>query len=322
MRIGIWARTPFPILYKPLILVISLAFFLISCVSAPRVPAPAEEQNIELSILPAGARVYLWADVERSRPFLETLFSFYVSAGDFSEILDNTYSATAAIFSAEQVQNQGHRFFLAAIGSYPRFRANIALFFNRGWKRQKSLTGSSFWRSDRDNISLALGSNIALVSDLDPYQHFSPEIPSPGFLEFKSGFGLAGWVNNPSDSINTFLTSLGIPLSVPAEEFFFGAGRDLTQGAELWELVFRVRTPSEPQARALLTLFSMARHFVTRGPQAVVGENDLSLSPQDAAMLLFANNPELEGDSLTFRLPPLSAAGIALLFEMFSVYSS
>jgi len=291
-----------------------LLFIFASCASAPRVSFQQQE-NRELSVLPAGARVYLWADAVQGRPLLDAFASVYLAGEGISDILDSTQSAAVAIFPD---QNQGRRFFLAASGSYPRAMASFSLFFNRGWRRQRSVTGSSYWFSRNDNIALALGSNLALVSDVDPYENFTFEIPPEGFTEFNRGYALAGWLNDPSDSINTFISNLGIPLQVPAEDLFFGA---VSSEAD-WELVFRIRTPSPTHARSLITLFSMARLFILSGPQIPLPADDLAMGPQEAARLLLANTPEQDGDALTLRIGPLSESMIALLFTLFSVYSN
>jgi hypothetical protein len=267
----------------------------------------------------------------QGRTLLDAFSSVFIEGEGVSDILDSTSSAAVAIFPAE---SQGRRFFLAASGSYPRFMANFSLIFSRGWRRQRSVTGNSYWHSANENIALALGSNLALVSDTDPYDNFAFETPPSGFAEFNRGYALAGWVNDSSDSINAFLSSMGIPLQVPAEDFFFGALNSPAnfsspnpdspdQGPVTdWELVFRIGTSSTAQARSLLTLFSMARLFVMRGPQAAFPEDPFSMNPQDVASLLFANTPEQDGNALLLRIGPLDEGRIALLFSMFSVYSS
>ena len=301
-----------------------LAALFASCASAPRVSFAPEQENPELSILPAGARVYLWVDAVNGRPLINALSSVYFSGDDLSDVLDNTYYAAAALSTD---QSQGRRFFLAASGRYPRFMANFSLMFSKGWKRQRSVTGGSFWYSANNNIALALGSNLALVSDVDPYEDFSYETVPAGFAEFMRGSALAGWVNGSSEFINNFLSSMGIPLQVPAEDFFFSAvssqdSDPQNQGRTTdWDLALRIRTSSPAQARSLVTLFSMARLFVMRGPQSA-SEEDNSMSPLEAARLLFANSPQLDGDAIVLRVGPLEETRIALLFSMFSVYSN
>ena len=305
-----------------------LIVFFISCASAPRASFLGEETGQEISQLPAGARVYLWADTVQARPLLDILSFDGISGKDVAPVLDSTTSATAAIFP----DGASRRFFLMALGTYPRIRANISMTFSKGWQKQKSIDGSSFWYSEENDIAVALGPKLALVSNTDPFEDFEVEVPPRGFIEFSRSMALAAWMNDPSTSINNFMDSMGIPLQVPAEDFFFGVEKKPQAQVSLsnvsthndspaaWELVFRIRTSSDTQARSLLTLFSLARLFALRGINA--NESTYPLSPQGAAALLFANMPEQDGESLILRTGPLHEAGIALLFDMFLLYSN
>ena len=324
---------------KNISLIFSLFFFLgvifVSCASAPKVSLPEGVEDMagerELYMLPAGGRAYIWIDTVKARPFLDAFSIGGISDKHMARILDSTESAVAAVFPEEHER----RFFLAATGSFPVFTANLSLTFNRNWKRQKSRDGSKYWYSQNDGIALALGSNLALVSNTDPYTTFTSETPPSGFVEFRRGLPLAGWMPNPSETINNVIISMGVPVQIPAEDFFFGASRlstkldstgELTDvnpaDTELWEPVFKIRTPSASHARSLLALFSVARMFIQRG---LIGQNaewDAPfLRPQEAAALLFANIPEQDEDFLILRTVSLKAATIALLFRMFSIYS-
>jgi hypothetical protein len=319
--------------------ILFLGLVFISCATAPKVPLPKDVEGMadamaespELYMLPAGGRAYIWIDTVEARPFLDVLSIGGLSDKDMARILDSTETAVAAVFP------EGHdrRFFLAATGSFPVFAANISMTFNKNWKRQKSADGSKYWFSRSDGIALALGSKLALVSNIDPFANFTSEIPPPGFAEFRRDFALAGWMPDPSGTVGKVIASMGVPLQIPAEDFFFGASRlspnlastDEDQpGAnpldtELWAPVFKIRTPSASQARSLLALFSVARLFVQRGLIGQGAGGSSSMSPQEAAALLFANTPEQEEDFLIIRTASLEAARIALLFRMFSIYS-
>ena len=92
----------------------------------------------DFSVLPAGANVYLWADVERSRPLLDTLSFAGMKGRDASQILDRTETVMAALYPAGSPQ----RYFLAARGDFPKFGAGASLSFSRDWKKTKSETGN------------------------------------------------------------------------------------------------------------------------------------------------------------------------------------
>ena len=292
--------------------------FLASCATAPRASLSRGHADYELSQLPAGARAYIWADVERGRPLLETISFIDLSGRNMTQILDRTGTAAAAIFP----EGQDRRFFVAASGNYPGLSANFSLTVNSAWKKQRSVTGNSYWYSQADNIALALGSNLALVSDTDPFEEFRKVNIPRGFSEFRRGMVLAGWLPNPSRQVNNVLATFAIPIHIPAEDFFFGVAR-VPADSDPWELVFRIRTASTEQAVALLSLFSMARFFVQRAvvQQGAASAGAFPISPQEIAAMLFAKAPEQNEEFLTLRTGPLDEDRIALLFVMFSLYS-
>ena len=299
-------------------IVFSLFFVLLaSCASSPRVSSPVDETG--LSLLPAGARVYLWADTVKARPLLDVLSFQGINGKDAAQVLDKTKSAAVAFFTdGRDGDKTGNRqFYIAAMGNYPQFSASLSFAFSKNWKKQSSSSGGSYWYSAKDKVALTMGNNLALVSDTDPLAAFSAAAAPGGFAEFNRGFALAGWMNDSAESINVFLASMGIPLQLPAEDFFFGAKNQ----AELWDLVFKIRTPSAAQARSLLALFSITRLFILRSnPQG--GSDGEPMSPQQAAALLFANTPELDEAYLTLRMDSLETDKIALLFNMFTIYSN
>jgi hypothetical protein len=300
------------------------AFLLVSCATAPKAPFSMQEEGAELSLLPPGGSVYIWADTVSGRPLLDALSFEGRSGKDAAAILDSAKSAAAVVFPSDGEPDR-RSFYLAASGDFPRVKANFSFVFSRDWKKQKSSAGS-YWHSSSENLALAMGSKLLLASDKDPFLAPSEEAPiPPGFMDFRRGLALAGWLTDPPGPLNKFISSLGLPIQIPAKDFFFGAAR--TPGNDpaetrRWELVFRIRTASEREARSLLTLFSLARLFIQRGAvqEADPGEA-LSISPQEAAALLFANEAEQDRDFIGLHTSLLDENRIALLFKMFSVYS-
>jgi hypothetical protein len=206
-------------------------------------------------------------------------------------------------------------------------------------------------------LSLALGSGLALLSDGDPFS-FSPGPERPeAFGEFRRDSVLSGWLPAPAPRINRFLEALEIPIMIPAEELLFALvplsrnGPELPEapggegpagglgggprggpagGPEGYELLFRIKTPSVSQARALVTLFSMARLFMpspevpegqSPGGQAAPAAGEDPDEALRAVSSLFALLPVQEGVYLTLRSGPMDAGRAALLFRIFSVYS-
>jgi hypothetical protein len=177
-----------------------------------------------------------------------------------------------------------------------------------------------------------MDTDLAFVSDADPLERFEKEIPPEGFLEFRRGLALAGWIPNPLKPIGRFFSALGLPIQIPAEDFFFGAARAAADSADTkpWELILKIRTPTAAQARSFLSVFSMAKLLFTRSfsPAGSGFDEDAfssyegPLTPLEAASLLFANQIEQDEDWLTLRMSGLTENRMALLFGMFGVYSN
>jgi hypothetical protein len=302
-----------------------LVFLFVSCASAPKLSLPAGDKAVELSLLPSGAKLYLWADAVEGRPLLDVLpfagFSIKdaIETKQAAQVLDNTLAAAAALY--EEGASGGRRFFLVSSGKYPRFGANLSFAFSKDWKKLKSPTGNSYWYSKSNDIALAIGAKTALISNIDPFMDFIFEEPPLDFMEFSHGLVLAGWVNEPSQFMDGFLASMGIPLQLPADAFFFGALRTINE-VKPWELIFKIKLPSSAQARSLLALFSMARLFVLQAVGAKNGSEETEfLSAEQAAALLLANPLQAEGEYIIIRTSALSEVEIALLFNLFPIYS-
>ena len=297
-----------------------LALFF-SCATTPKGSQGPVDSAPDFSILPPGADLYLWADVGRAKPLLEAIAFTDLEGKDASQILDRTETVMAAFYP----DGDGRRFFLAGFGKYPYLRAGASMTFSREWKKAKSETGNRYWHSDSYNLGVAMGSTLALASDGDPFSPGARSNPAPQAFEgFRRTCVLSAWFEKPDVPLDRLMDSLGLPLQIPAEEFFLGARTvtDKTQIAGnlsnggLWELVFKFKTPSAVSARSLLAPFSVARLFIQQA--ALDNEGFLDL---EAASLLFANIPEQDEEYLTLRTGPLKTDKIALLFNLFSVYS-
>jgi hypothetical protein len=177
---------------------------------------------------------------------------------------------------------------------------------------------------------------------LDPFAP-SPGTPGPeGFAEFRRGAALSLWVEEPAVPLNQFLDGLGLPLQIPAEQLLISlhpAPRDeAVQGAASpaapsadpgpvgYEGHVRIKTPTATQARALVTLLSMARLFAANAAGTAAEARSADGSPPAGPMalipVLFAYPSVQDGAFLNIRTAPLDAGEIALLFSLFSLYST
>jgi hypothetical protein len=304
-----------------------LAALFVSCASAPKTPDPVLGGG-RIIPLEEGATVYLFVDAKGARPVLDLIPIRELSEKQTRQMLDKTKTAVAGLYPAES----GRRFQLVSWGSYPG-SAGIALGASKDWKKQRSAGGLPYWFSPLSRISLALNARQAYVAaslSENPGDPFSPgiEVP-PDFDEFRRDAVLACWLEKPGDRLNNILGALELPLQIPAERMYISLFRAAHQGASEngkkesaagqgadaggFEALVRIETAGSSQAKALVTLISMAKIFASN-----LGEAD---GPAVLAAILFANPPVQDGNKLTIKTSALSEKDIALLFSLFSVYS-
>jgi hypothetical protein len=299
---------------------------------------------------------YAVVNVPEARSILDHVNIEGYSSVQVAEILDKTRLAAVALYSPES----GRGIRAVTWGTYPSTRAGLAFSMSKDWKRRRSASGKSYWYSSAYGLSLAVspGQAFAAVAPAavrettvtrgttgptaretwestelaaGPFTQ-GPGIEVPdGFNAFRQGTSLALWMDKPAESLDRFLSALRIPLKIPAEQLMAGFSAlppdaDLTYSpgeaalelsGPLHELKLRIKVSSEANARTMMTLFSTARIFIFRaGNQAGVDPEIFEL-----LSLLFSRPPEQDGVYLTLRSPPLDEEGIALLFNLFSVYS-
>ncbi|MDR2135414.1 MAG: hypothetical protein LBO76_02245, partial [Treponema sp.] len=254
------------------------------------------------------------------------------SSAQIGEILDKTSFAMAALYSPES----GRGIRAVTWGDYPSARASFAFGMSKEWKRRRAASGKFFWYSSAYRLSLTLSSSqvfaaVAPAAAREAWEAAElaagPFVQGPGievpegFNAFREGSCLALWMESPAGYLDRFLSALRIPLRIPAEQLMLGF-MELPPAAPdpagpLHEIKMRIKVPSEANARTMMTLFSTARLFIFRaGNQEGIDPGMFEL-----LSILFTRPLEQEGVFLTLRSPPLDEDGIALLFNLFSVYS-
>jgi hypothetical protein len=288
-----------------------IIILLMSCATNPKTTSVRESEDF--AVLAPGAMAYFFIDVPRSRPLLGLISLGRFSEKDAVEFLDKTDSAVVAVYPPES----GRSFLAAARGKYPSGRIGLSFAFSSAWKKIPSAAGSSYWRSDRNGLSVSLNARRVLVSDGD-FLVPSPGVEVPVFFEtLRRDALLSGWTDDGGASINRFLTLLEIPLQIPADRILFGVF-DFSEGenGKEYEAFLRIETPSVSHAKGLLAIFSLTRIFMA--DLSPVDEED----PLTLAAALFAHVPTQEDAALIIRTGSLNPQGIALLFTMLSLYSN
>ena len=283
-------------------LFLSLFLLFLSCKTTPKIPdAALMEKGVPLD---SGASVYIFADVKKARSIIDLLPIEELNDSQTRQLMEKTEFLAAAFFPPES----GRRFQLAAWGAYPSFRANLALSFNKNWKKQRSQRGD-YWYSSSSKFSLALNSKQAFAAswlDSDTYDNpaAASEIEYPeNFAEFRQGSPLSCWFDNPAPIIASVLNSSGIPINIPAEKLFI----NLFPSAEKkYDALIRIQFESSVQARGIASALSLAGRFISdSSPSSIV------------ASLFLANPPVQNGRSLDIKTALLSEEEITQLFKLF-----
>jgi hypothetical protein len=295
------------------VLAASLIILLASCASVPKIVAEAEDAGGGFAFLDPGGLVYLTLDAPHSRPILDLVSIGGLGGGQMARALDMTDMVAAAFYPPED----GREFLLAARGCYPSSRLRFSLGLSSSWKKTRSEAGGRYWRSERDKLSVYVDPRYVLISGGDPFPRTGGAGAPKAFGEIGEGAVLAGWVPDAEPLIGRFLSGMQIPLLIPANLLVFGiypAEGDAANPGSRFFVRLRLELPSPGHAGALASMISLIRSYIVNPDLA--GEEGFSLAP-----LLFANAPVQDDSSVILSTALMDAGEIALLFNMFPVYS-
>jgi hypothetical protein len=308
------------------VIILFSALLLFSCASKKAVSAG--EDADEFALLAPGGTAYFFIDMAKGKALTDAFPVKELAGETGGQFLARTTTAVAALYP----EGSSRRFLAAAQGTYPGFWGNMSLAFSSAWKKTKSVTGKSYWHSAEDKLSIFLQKAVVFVSDADPLIQTPGVLSPPGFHDYRQGAALAGWMDDAGPHINQFLESMEIPLEIPADRMFFaffesaGSGDDV--GAAFlddktavqdkkYDILLRMETPTATQAKALLTLFSMARFFLSDTGESGDEEAETSFLMK----IIFAQAPVQDGPVLSLRIEAMDTGQIALLFKTLLVYS-
>jgi len=296
-----------------------------ACKSTPKI---TELTPLESGIVPLdkGASAYVLIDVINARPILEKISYIPMTDKNIKMMIDKTRSAVLAIFTPSSEETR--RYEMVSWGSYPASGSSIAFGSNKNWTKQRSASSNMvYWHSARSQMSVAVNPSRAYVlaaMTQDPHDPVpsSEGIKIPdGFGEFGKGAVLSCWLSNPRSVFNQKLREMGIPLEIPAEQFFislFPAEKQASASRPAYEAHIKIVVPSVSQAKAVANVIAFARAFMPSAQSDEDGESAQN-SAVALASILFANPVIQEGNSLLLKTPPLGVNEISLLFSMISL---
>jgi len=296
------------------------AFFALSCKTTPKTAGMMPSENSPIP-LDSGALGYIFADVQNSRPILESInFNGMNNDKQFQQMLDSTQFAMLATYPPQAPR----RYQLVAWGDYPSSRAKMALGASKGWKNVRSAaSGNMYWHNEQEGFSIALNPTQAFMLALrekntanasaDPFSA-APGITIPnGFSTFSKDAVFSCWFENPGPFLNQKLQAMGIPFELPAERIFISLFpiKEEQQKEQRYEARLKILVSSETQARGLATVFNIARSFLSLQTDS----DDMTVF----ASILFSKAPVLDGKSLNITTAALSGKELTLLFRVFSL---
>lgn len=265
----------------------------------------AGARTLSATELPAGASAYLLADADSLRPILEKSAALRKVVSP--DALARTSALSAAFFG--NVEGGGRRFHIVASGRYPAFRAGISLTLDRDWKKKRSPSGLSYWRSERYGLSLVLSATRAVVSDGIPEVSESHPVVPDSVAELGAGAALSLWADAPERVFMPLLGEAASLLRLPADRLVFALR---TQGAGYTGTV-RLETPTASHARALAALLNLVR--------PAIAASDPSAGIPLPLRTLLSHSPAIRGSALEYAELSFETADLALLLDALSVYS-
>jgi hypothetical protein len=320
-----------------------------SCKSTPKPEDFYAGRADPFALMAQGADIYLRADAKEARPILDSIKLSESGGKEIAEFLDLTDTVTASLWSAKEIKKEQakaekeaaknedslsaglskteeapplRRFLVAADGKYPSKKGKFYFGASADWKKTKSATGLEYYRSEKANLSINLAAAKAYISDGDPF------VPAPGAsapaelaalqqnADGKPAV-LYGWMDDPDTPFNKIISTLKLPVTLPADRLLFGVYQ--AEAAETFTAALRLETSKPSQAAAVARIFSLAKGALSLFDFS--GRKD-GESLGALLKILFAGTPETDGSAVIVRTGTISAKDIALLFNTLAVHSN
>lgn len=271
-------------LAKGVVLSLAAAVLAVGCATPPPAPVPRELSEH----LPAGADIYLAADLTRHNEFVFDVLEEADQLGsDIRRILDNTEHLTVAMRTLPDAGLSG--LYVAARGKYPVRTYEFGLRLMRDWERQETRINGvryRYWRNREDGFQLifledhtmlfasdgielmvdppALARLAATPSLVALQSSGSEATPHPAVLADMLSRGMGLFAPNPNNQVvqalpdarlRVPLVELAVYLSEPGDNMQLDA--DENDGPEL-ELSGALRLEREQEARVFTVIARLA----------------------------------------------------------------
>ncbi|WP_156789635.1 hypothetical protein [Gracilinema caldarium] len=304
--------------------------------SGPSSAASATDRALLLNPfakLPSGASLYVYGDIEKTRNLINGLYRLGPVKA-LQRIPEKSLAKVGTVYGALYNEEEPQRFYILVSGRFPVVRTFLSLTFSPDWK-QKRTEGFSYWRSEKDGLSLHIDSKQMVITDGIPLKGSSEERPlksgslqnnvngeaggEPADLIAGTNFFLM--FNKPRTIIQSFISGLG-PLgesfNIPVEKVIFRVYPSAKPG--IYEVQANLVTSSPTYGKALGALISLVTRFMPP-----VSDSMDSSQPEQViqrmAVLLLSERPVVEGPLVNLSSKPITEAELTLLLHSLLVYS-
>ncbi|MDR3301778.1 MAG: hypothetical protein LBT01_04510 [Spirochaetaceae bacterium] len=291
-------------------------FALVSCATGPKQIKELDSTEKNFALFSADASVYLaidTVDTVQTRALVDTVISSFSTLDDKrqKQILDKTKTIYMALYNDDDDGQKNRWTAMLRGGGYPALTSALGLSLSSGWKKIKDPAWGDYWQSASGDINLAIGQEAVIISTGALQTNESAAQVPQAFLEFQNGAAISGWL--PSVGfLQTFLSSSGIPIQVPAKEILFAMRPASGLGDEggVYETSFRLEMQNASAAKGIAAMLAFAR---------MGGTPRLAPQLQMLYDIFFAATPRVEGSALLLDGGTMSADQITRLILFFSL---
>ncbi|HPC70913.1 MAG TPA: hypothetical protein PLB48_03815 [Treponema sp.] len=298
-----------------------------ACTTVPAALTPGTAlQSKPFAELPPGADLYVYLDLQRSQNIINTL---YQKGGipSLKRVPQKSIGYARQVYGALYTEGSKQRFYAKVSGQFPVFRTALSLTLSPDWKKKRS-GALSYWRSDKNGLSLTLTSRMVTLTDGIPQYIDSNQIPAsdlgssievPEAVEITreelADSNLYIVLTSPDRLVKSALGTfgpLGQELQIPLKQIRLKLSP--SSMPKTYTVEARLITTSPSYGRALGALLSLGTVFLN---QPI--ENSEAVLRQLGTLLL-SERPSVEGAVVSLLSKPIDESELTLLLQSILVY--